>query len=306
MDTWTLQMGFPVLNVNRDYDSNKATLTQERFLISKSKNNPDKHNYMWWVPITYVQPGGDFTNTKNSIWMSDVEKSKVLTDMPDRDKAVVFNVQETGYYRVNYDLENWRLLIKQLNEDHMKIHVVNRAQIIDDALNLARSGLLSYDVALGVTSYLEKEVEYIPWAAALSGMGYLSKMMKRTPAYGSYKKYMRNLVDPLYNRVGYKSQPGDQPLDVFLRKLAIGWACSLGNKDCIEKTKGDFKVWMDKLEPDSDSANPYVLNWYFGIFVSFMVECSSARLHTARQAYTGRPVNICPRQNPFWSIINIS
>ena len=28
MDTWTLQMGFPVLSVTRDYDSNKAKLTQ--------------------------------------------------------------------------------------------------------------------------------------------------------------------------------------------------------------------------------------------------------------------------------------
>ena len=51
----------------------------------------------------------------------------------------------------------------------MKIHVINRAQIIDDAINLARSGLLSYEIALGVTSYLNKEVEYIPWAAAPQG-----------------------------------------------------------------------------------------------------------------------------------------
>ena len=87
-------------------------------------------------------------------------------------------------------------------------------------------------------------------------MGYISQMLKRTPAYGAYKKYMRNLVDPLYNRVGYKSDPNDQPLDVFLRKLAINWACSLGNKDCIEKAEGDFKVWMDMLEPDLEGSNP--------------------------------------------------
>ena len=138
----------------------------------------------------------------------------------------------------------------------MKIHVINRAQIIDDALNLARSGLLSYDIALGVTSYLHKEVEYIPWAAALSGMSYLNKQVKRTPTYGTFKKYMRNLVDPLYNRVGFKARPNDQPLDVFLRKLAINWACSLGNIDCIDKTKSDFKVWMDKLDPDAEGSNP--------------------------------------------------
>ena len=51
----------------------------------------------------------------------------------------------------------------------MAIHVVNRAQIMDDALNLAKSGLLEYDTALSVTGYLSKEVEYIPWKASLTG-----------------------------------------------------------------------------------------------------------------------------------------
>ena len=31
-------------------------------------------------------------------------------------------------------------------------------------------------------------------------MGYISQMLKRTSAYGAYKKYMKKLVDPLYNR----------------------------------------------------------------------------------------------------------
>merc|ERR1711971_1023922 len=257
MDTWTLQMGFPVVTVERDYgNSNKATIHQDRFLISKSENNPDKHDYMWWIPITFTSPGGDFSNTKNDMWMSNTEKSKEIVNMPDDSTPVIFNIQETGYYRVNYDEKNWKMIIKQLNEDHMKIHVINRAQIIDDAINLARSGMLSYEIALGVTSYLNKEVEYIPWAAALSGMGYISQMLKRTSAYGAYKKYMKKLVDPLYNRVGYKSDPNDQPLDVFLRKLAVNWACSLGNEDCIEKAEEDFKVWMDKRLPDAEEGNP--------------------------------------------------
>ena len=28
MDTWTLQMGYPVVTVNRNYDTNEATITQ--------------------------------------------------------------------------------------------------------------------------------------------------------------------------------------------------------------------------------------------------------------------------------------
>ena len=40
---------------------------------------------------------------------------------------------------------------------------------MDDALNLAKSDLLDYETALSVTGYLSKEVEYVPWASALTG-----------------------------------------------------------------------------------------------------------------------------------------
>ena len=74
-----------------------------------------------------------------------------------------------AFIRVNYDTDNWQLIAQTLGEDHTAIHGVNRAQIMDDALNLAKSGLLDYDTALSMTAYLSNEVEYIPWKAALSG-----------------------------------------------------------------------------------------------------------------------------------------
>jgi hypothetical protein len=91
-------------------------------------------------------------------------------------------------------------------------------------------GLLSYELALGVTSYLHKETEYVPWSAALDNMGYISKMLRRSGAYGEFKRYMRALVEPLMHRVGFELRDNDQPLDVHLRRTAVSWACSLGIK----------------------------------------------------------------------------
>jgi hypothetical protein len=54
---------------------------------------------MWWIPITFTSPGGDFSNTKNDMWMSNTEKSKEIVNMPDDSTPVIFNIQETGYYR---------------------------------------------------------------------------------------------------------------------------------------------------------------------------------------------------------------
>ena len=92
-----------------------------------------------------------------------------------------------GYYRVNYEQSNWDLLSQQLTTDHDVIDKVNRAQILDDALDLARGGLLSYETALGINSYLSAEIEYVPWAASLDNMGYLENMFTRSSGYGALK-----------------------------------------------------------------------------------------------------------------------
>ena len=93
----------------------------------------------------------------------------------------------SGYFRVNYDQRNWQLLTRTLMNDHTLISVVNRAQIMDDALNLAEAGILDYEVALNLTQYLEREEDYLPWDSALSSLSYIRSMMSRTSGYGLFK-----------------------------------------------------------------------------------------------------------------------
>ena len=103
---------------------------------------------------------------------------------------------------------------------------------------MAKSGHLDYQTALSVTGYLSKEVEYVPWVSALNGLSYINTMLKRTAAYGEFKKsvfflgpqrtkscifrYMLRLVDPIYRKLGFNSRPDDTHLDILLRKKAVG------------------------------------------------------------------------------------
>lgn len=89
---------------------------------------------------------------------------------------------------MNYDRKNWQLIIKQLNKDSFRnISTINRAQLIDDALNLARAGRLDYAIALDVTSYLAHETEYLPWKSAFTAMDYLDSMLVKTPSYDKFR-----------------------------------------------------------------------------------------------------------------------
>ncbi len=43
-----------------------------------------------------------------------------------------------GYYRVNYDKQNWLKIIDQLKEDHTVFTSTERAALIFDSFTLAR------------------------------------------------------------------------------------------------------------------------------------------------------------------------
>jgi len=81
---------------------------------------------------------------------------------------------------VNYEVDNWMALIQQLNDTPTDIHVLNRAQLIDDSFNLARSGQLDYSVPLHLSKYLENENDTTPWYSAMNGFSYLLERMPRS------------------------------------------------------------------------------------------------------------------------------
>ena len=52
---------------------------------------------MWWIPVTFSTPGRTSENTNNNnIWMKNSEEMKNITGLPDKDTAVIFNIQQTG------------------------------------------------------------------------------------------------------------------------------------------------------------------------------------------------------------------
>lgn len=163
MQSWENQAGYPVITVSRD--GNNLTLTQDRFFYTEETSSS-----LWWVPINYVVGSNpNFTDTKPDLWIPGVKTQTVISNAQKpwtNDDWIIVNIQESSYYRVNYDDNLWNLLIEQLkSDDYEKIHLLNRAQLVDDSLNLARAGKISYDVPFGILEYLQEEADYIPWAS---------------------------------------------------------------------------------------------------------------------------------------------
>ena len=133
---------------------------------------------------------------------------------------------------------------------------MNRAQLLDDAFNVAKAGFLDYRVALDQTLYLGEEAEYIPWSAAISGFGYLSKMLRRSAGFGAYKSYMAAAIEPLYTRLGYDEIPGEPVVDSLLRVAVLDLACGLGHPDCVARSVALLQQWKDASDPDLEDPIP--------------------------------------------------
>ena len=259
MSTWEHQSGHPLVTVTRNGD--KITLTQERMLYSGT----DAANSLWWIPINYVVgSNANFTSTAPDMWMQGV-KNVILTSATapkpwTSNDWIIFNSQQTSYYRVNYDNGLWMSIIQQLNkpgDEYAKINVVNRAQLIDDSLSMARAGRVKYSVPFGIMNYLSKETDYIPWVPANKGLSLMNRMLTGTPSYENYQKFIRTSTAAMYNKLGVELIPNEPKLDVYGRQLVIDLACQAGLSNCLNQTNDKLNQLMKtpemKIVPDTRS-----------------------------------------------------
>ena len=248
MDGWVNNAGYPVVNVKRNHD-NELQLSQERFSFYETKNDAN-----WWVPITYVKSSSmDFNNTTPIMWLKPGRNETIKFNKTDG--WIIVNTQQAGYYRVNYEPEMWKLLSMQLNSDNYEnIHVLNRAQLIDDALNMARTNRLNYTVALTLTLYLERETDYVPWRTTFNNMQFLHNMLRTSEQYNNFMSYIRKIMKSVTSQVRYEPYQKGEELDIvkLLRVYAMGWACRAGVDECKSYTNREFNAWLSNSSRSFD------------------------------------------------------
>uniref|UniRef100_A0A8B9L915 Aminopeptidase n=1 Tax=Astyanax mexicanus TaxID=7994 RepID=A0A8B9L915_ASTMX len=232
---WTEQVGYPVISIN----TSTGEIWQEQFLL----NQTGDYGLEWQVPIRFM---------KSPLFKVEKEVLREKVARPAYDlkpgEWLLANINCTGYYRVNYDEENWYKLIDQMETDHHDIPLISRGQLIDDAFNLARAKYVNVTLALSTTKYLINETEYIPWESALNNLQYFILMFDRSEVYGPMQKYLRKQVGPLYDYFQEYTDNATVPekhSEQFNQINAISVACSNDVQECTEMATKLFKDWRN-------------------------------------------------------------
>ncbi|XP_076763831.1 aminopeptidase N-like [Xylocopa sonorina] len=238
MDPWIKQQRYPLVYVNRDYTNGTMTLTQKDFGLidvhehdeTEQYENEDKQ-FEWWIPINYATKTNlDFANTRFTHWLKPAENLTISGLHPD--DWIIVNKQQSGYYKVTYDNENWRKIGAYLrSKNYTNIHVLNRAQIVNDITELITYDLIEPTIFLEVITYLSQETDYIPWYPVFNFLKIITRVLG-SPSGGPIKNFVLKMMENLIKDVGFEERADDDPLTILKRAETLHWACELGHSEC--------------------------------------------------------------------------
>ncbi|XP_025602401.2 endoplasmic reticulum aminopeptidase 2-like isoform X3 [Athalia rosae] len=243
MDTWTQQMGYPLITINRK--GNTIYATQKRLLLSPSDNETDllepksPFNYKWYVPLSYytdIEP-----RVANNVWMN---LTDVSFEIPASVEWIKVNVNQTGFYRVTYSEEMWTSIITTLHNNHTVFSPADRANLIDDAFTLCRAGVLNATIPLELSLYLLNERNFVPWATATQHLESWSKRMSETLGFKKYITFMKTLLGPVTTHVGWNDTGTHSTR--LLRDNVLQSALTVNIESVVKPAKALFDSWMNK------------------------------------------------------------
>uniref|UniRef100_A0A8D3E8J8 Aminopeptidase n=1 Tax=Scophthalmus maximus TaxID=52904 RepID=A0A8D3E8J8_SCOMX len=232
MNRWTLQMGFPVVTI----DTRTGSVTQRHFLLDSDSvvERPSQFNYTWFVPIKWMKTGVE----QQQYWLLQKTDTNSLMRVSGHD-WVLANTNVSGYFRVNYDLDNWG------QRKHFR-HCVS-AKHANDCNPFCRAKIISLWRFTGLYRFTMNNDSNIKRA------------------------YLRKQIQPLFEH--FKSITADWTkvptghTDQYNQINAIGIACSMGVGSCRELIKSWYRQWM--ANPSHNPIHPNLKSTVYCSAIAF-------------------------------------
>ncbi|MEP6821786.1 MAG: M1 family metallopeptidase [Chthoniobacterales bacterium] len=235
---WTQQPGFPIVVVSREADG-KIKLKQERFTI----NFPDAPTLRWKIPLTYSVAG---SSEPMSRLME--EETTEISDAP-ADRAVKFNVEGAGNYRVQYDNASWKLLLAELP----RMSVPDRVNLLCDAWALVQAKREPLAHYLELVEKLPGKTELAEREQVMTALSQIAGLLANESQAAAFKKYAISILRPTFDELGWEPKKGDSPRASALRASVVSGLGSLGDEDIIAGARGRFDRYVSEgnaLDPD--------------------------------------------------------
>jgi puromycin-sensitive aminopeptidase len=207
MDGWIWQGGYPLVSVA--LDGSDVRLSQRRFLLTEGEAGDG----VWDIPLL-VRSGAD---TRAVL----IEPAGAV--VPSSDGPVVANAGGHAFVRVRYD----RALRDRITGSLGELSPEERTQLVDDAWAAVVAGDSSADEFCRFADAFEGETELTVWSALLQGLAWCERFLEGGPRE-HLRAWVRRLVGPAIERIGWEPRPDDADLTRSLRGMLLTSLAVLG------------------------------------------------------------------------------
>ncbi|XP_063824400.1 membrane alanyl aminopeptidase-like [Ostrinia nubilalis] len=234
LEPYITSPGYPVVRVH--ITQGGLTLNQQHFQF-----NTPAVPQTFQIPLTFTRSIDRNFDNVHPFMILDVATFSHNIEIGGEEDWVIYNIQGRGYYRVWYDNDLMERLQMALEDPERReeIHPLNRATLIDDSLNLARGGLLGYDLALQLVLTMEHETNYAVWRAFIRNMEFIQKRLLAMVADDEdldpdiYLRLVRRTIGAIENELGFKPDLTEPAMDSLTRGIVMDHACRAGYDPCI-------------------------------------------------------------------------
>ena len=244
MDSWVKQTGYPVLQIEADRrgDGVKVSLSQERFVYDHLLGEEEPNPVVWQVPVSVSAPGAASAST-----VMESKEAVIMIPAPSPyDDWYKVNVDQTGFFRVNYSSEDWQRLAPAINA--RELPATDRLGIQNDAYALSRAGLLPVTQFLELAGSYAGETDASVWSDLASNLRDIEQLIAGEPVHPSYQSFGRELFGPAARRAGWTPRPEDGHLDSLLRSTVLGQAGSYGDDETLSQASDLFRQYLENPE----------------------------------------------------------
>ncbi|KAF4696462.1 hypothetical protein FOZ60_000153 [Perkinsus olseni] len=241
MDSWTDQMGYPVLEVGpRDSEGN-CKVTQSWFLSDGSVKEGDEEK-KWVVPILI----GDEKTPAGEMGRLTMMREKSETINVGNARWVALNYGSWVPYRVHYASPEMRGALAKAVADR-SLPVPDRIQLLATTRALAKAKRLTVCEALQLLTFYKSEDDADVWDAIAITVSALDIICEGVGRGSEMNKLVTELIEGPLARIGWDSKPTDESKTRQLRSTLVNLASKYchTNKEMVENACQRAQAYLE-------------------------------------------------------------
>ena len=261
MDTWVMQTGYPLVDVQveRGPEAAEVSLSQSRFLYEHILGRQQDGDALWAAPVQATTgPGGDGF----SVLMDGRQARASVSHAGSSDPWIKVNPQQTGFYRVRYSPDEMARLRAPVESGELP--PVDRLGLQNDAFALARAGHIPATQFLTIAEAYKGETDSSVCGDLAINLSGIETLLGDEPYYARFQAFGRSVFGPIGERVGWDARPGEGDLDALLRSTVLSQLGAYEDEASLREATARFARYVD----DPASVDPNIRLAVFSLAAS--------------------------------------